>query len=529
MKRENIEFNPEFERAWEIISKTSKNILITGRAGTGKSTFLRFLRKNLRKNLAVIAPTGVAALNIQGQTLHSFFGFRPDITLEKVKKMTPYEETRELYKHLNTLIIDEVSMVRADLFDCVETFLRKWGPRPGKPFGGVQMVLIGDLYQLPPVVTSKEKEIFKYLYETPFFFSAKAFKENSFEFVEFEKIYRQKDEKFIKILNRIRNGSADEEVLSLLNTRVDPNFEPPEREFYITLTTTNTRAEEINLSRLDRLKGPSFEFQGVLKGSVEEADLPAPLTLKVKESAQVMLLNNDPKGNWVNGDVGKIVKILPKDEIIVVELRQGKLVEVTPYKWDIFEHYFDESEGKVKTRTIGAFLQFPLKLAWAITIHKSQGLTFERVIIDLERGTFAHGQLYVALSRCTSLEGIVLKRPVKRGHIKLDRNVIKFLTSFQYALAEKQLSLKEKVEILKRACEEKRELEIVYLKSNDEKSWRKILPLEVSEQEFRGKSFLALRAFCFLRKEERIFNVEKILEIRRTNTTTDTKKQIEKT
>ena len=524
MKTEKIDFNPEFKRAWEIISKTSRNLLITGRAGTGKSTFLRFLRNNLKKNLAVVAPTGVAALNIQGQTLHSFFGFRPDITLEKVKKINPYEETRELYKHLNTLIIDEVSMVRADLFDCVETFLRKWGPRPGKPFGGVQMVLIGDLYQLPPVVTSKEKEIFRYLYETPFFFSARAFKENSFEFVEFERIYRQRDERFIEILNRIRNGTADEELLSLLNERVDPDFEPPQEEFYITLTTTNARAEEINLSRLDRLKGSSFEFQGTLKGSLEEEDLPAPLILRVKESAQVMLLNNDPEGNWVNGDVGKIVKILPKDEIIVVELRRGRQVEVTPNKWDVFEHYFDKGEGKVKTRTIGSFVQFPLKLAWAITIHKSQGLTFERVIIDLERGTFAHGQLYVALSRCTSLEGIVLRRPVKMGHIRLDRGVIRFLTRFQYALAEKQLPLEEKVEILKRACEEKRELEIVYLKSSDEKSRRKILPLEVSEQEFRGKSFLALRAFCFLRKEERTFNVEKILEIRGTNTTTDTKR-----
>lgn len=520
----NLDFNPEFEKAWDIISKTSKNLLITGRAGTGKSTFLRFVRDNLSKNMAVVAPTGVAALNIQGQTLHSFFGFKPDITLEKVKKLKPNDEYINLYKHLQTLIIDEISMVRADLFDCVEAFLRKWGPKKGQPFGGVQIILIGDLYQLPPVVTSKELEIFKYLYDTPFFFSAKSFQENSFEFVEFEKIYRQKDEKFIEILNRIRNGTADEEVLSFLNERVIPHFEPPQDEFYITLTTTNARAEEINLSKLEDIKGSLYEFEGSLKGRIEEDDLPAPLILKIKESAQVMLLNNDPEGNWVNGDVGKVIEILPGEEIIVVELRRGKIVEVTPFKWDVYEHYFDKNEGLVKTKTMGSFVQFPLKLAWAITIHKSQGLTFERVIIDLERGTFAHGQLYVALSRGTSLDGIILKRPVKKGHIRLDRGVIKFLTNFQYTLAKNTLPLEEKIELLQRACQEKKELEIIYLKSSDEKSKRRILPLEVSEEEFRGKPFLALKAFCFLRGETRTFNVEKILEIKSVDTTRDTRK-----
>ncbi len=519
-----IDFNPEFEKAWAIISKTSKNLLITGRAGTGKSTFLKFIRDNLKKNLVVLAPTGVSALNIQGQTIHSFFGFKPDITLEKVMKLGPKEDYKDLYKHIQTLIIDEISMVRADLFDCVETFLRKWGPKKGQPFGGVQIILIGDLYQLPPVVTSGEKEIFKYLYETPFFFSARAFKENPFEFVEFEKIYRQRDALFIEILNRIRNGTAEEDVLSILNERVNPQFEPPTNEFYINLTTTNARAEEINLSQLENIKKPLFEFEGSLRGRLEVDDLPAPLILKIKESAQVMLLNNHPEGDWVNGDVGKVIEILPEDETIVVELRRGKIVEVIPFKWEVYEHYFDKNEGIVKTKTIGSFVQFPLKLAWAITIHKSQGLTFERVIIDLEKGTFAHGQLYVALSRCTSLDGIVLKSPVKKGHIRLDRGVIKFLTTFQYALAKKSLPLEEKIKLLKRACQEKKELEIIYLKSSDEKSRRRILPMEVSEEKFRGKPFLALKAFCCLRGEPRTFNVEKILEIKEVDTAIDTGK-----
>jgi len=509
-----LDFNPEFERAWQIISETSKNLLITGRAGTGKSTFLRFVRDHLVKELAVVAPTGVAALNIQGQTLHSFFGFRPDITLEKVAKLKPHEEARELYAHLQTLIIDEISMVRADLFDCVEAFLRRWGPRRGSPFGGVQMVLIGDLYQLPPVVTSKERDYLQYLYETPYFFSSRAFQETPFEFVEFERVYRQKDPLFLACLNKIRNNTADEEVLNLLNQRVNPTFEPPRDEFYITLTTTNAKAEEINLSRLKEIKKRAFSFSGQIIGKLETEDLPAPLELKVKEGAQVMLLNNDPEGRWVNGDVGRIYEILPEEELILVQLKRGGVVEVSPYRWEVYEYYFDRDLKAIQSKRVGGFVQFPLKLAWAITIHKSQGLTFDRVILDLERGTFAHGQLYVALSRATSLEGLVLKTPVKKGHIKLDRKIIKFLTNFQYQKSKERLSLDDKIELLQRAIQEKRKLEIVYLKSSDEKSRRTILPLTLSEETFKGKNFLALKARCFLRGEERTFNVEKILEIK---------------
>jgi len=509
----DLDFNQQFQRAWDLIANSSPNLLITGRAGTGKSTFLRYLIKKLPKSMAVLAPTGVAALNVRGQTIHSFFGFRPDITLEKVYQLKPPDELREVYKNLETLIIDEISMVRADLFDCIEAFLRKWGPSPRKPFGGVQMVLIGDLYQLPPVVTSKEKEIFKYLYETPYFFSAKAFKQNLFEFVEFEKIYRQTDLTFIEILNQIRNGIVEEETFERLNQRVIPNFEPKEEDFYVYLTTTNAKAEQINLAKLERLKGKTFEFYGKLSGKIETEDLPAPIRLKIKEGAQVILLANDPQGRWVNGDVGRVVYIDPEDLLIGVELQRGYEIEVTPFKWDVYEHYFDKGSSKVEIKPVGSFTQFPLKLAWAITIHKSQGLTFEKVVIDLERGTFAHGQLYVALSRCTSLEGIVLTKPVKKGHVKLDRKVVKFLTSLQYLKAKEKLDLNEKIALIQKAIQEKKEIEIVYLKSSDIKTRRKVLPIEIKEVVYKEKPFLGLRAFCRLRNEERIFNLEKILEI----------------
>lgn len=509
---EEIDFNERFREAWQIIENTDRNLLLTGRAGTGKSTFLRLIRYGSRKNKVVIAPTGVSALNVEGQTIHSFFGFGPDITLEKVGRLKP--EDKSLYKNLQLIIIDEISMVRADLLDCVDLFLRIHGPRKNRPFGGVQMVFIGDLYQLPPVVTAREREAFQFLYETPYFFSSSAFKSAEFEFVEFEKVYRQKEADFLEILNRIRNGSADENILEELNRRLEPDFEPPPEEFYIYLTTTNARAEEINLARLEQLRGRAYKFEGMLEGKLGLEELPVPLELTLKVGAQVMLLNNDPEGRWVNGDVGRVKRVRAYEEIVEVELNRGYSVNVTPYQWKVYEYYFDGEEGQIKSRAVGSYTQFPLKLAWAITIHKSQGLTFDRVIIDLEKGTFAHGQLYTALSRCRSLDGLILKRPVKKGHIKLDRSIVRFLTAFQYRKAEEKLSREEKIRILNEAIREGEEVEIIYLKSSDEKTVRRIKPLGIEEVEFRGKPFTALRAFCYLRGKERVFNIDKILSIR---------------
>lgn len=509
LSQEGLDFNESFQQAWHIIEQTNHNLLLTGRAGTGKSTFLRFVCNYSRKNPVVLAPTGVAALNVEGQTIHSFFGFGPDITLEKVDRIKPYDKS--LYRELRLLIIDEISMVRADLLDCVDRFLKLHGPKKGHPFGGVQMVFIGDLYQLPPVVTAKENQAFQSLYETPYFFSSDAFKSADFEFIEFEKVYRQKEEDFLEILNRIRNNTANEEVLEELNKRLDPDFQPSQGEFFIYLTTTNQRAEEINLKRLNELPGRTYKFQGLLEGKIEEH--PAPIELVLKIGSQVMLLNNDPDGQWVNGDVGKVKRIRQNDDIITIELNRGYEVEVYPFKWKVFEYYFDREEGMIKSRVVGSFTQFPLKLAWAITIHKSQGLTFEKVIIDLERGTFAHGQLYTALSRCRSLDGLILKRPIKKGHIKLDKSIVKFLTSFQYKKAEEKLSREEKIDILLKAIKQNKEIEITYLKSSDVKTRRRIKPLALENAEFHSKPFVALRAFCFLRGQERVFNVDKILSL----------------
>ncbi|MDI3531159.1 MAG: ATP-dependent helicase [Candidatus Atribacteria bacterium] len=509
----DLEFNSEFMKALEIMEKSQQSVFITGRAGTGKSTLLQYFRGNTKKSLAVLAPTGVAAINVQGQTIHSFFRFRPDVTLDVVESLNP--ANRELYKNLDTIVIDEISMVRADLLDCVDTFLRRFGKKPGKVFGGIQMVFIGDLYQLPPVVKPGEKVLFQEHYQSPYFFSARSFQEAHPAFVELEKIYRQRDEQFIGILNRIRNNTASEEDLELLNKRVIPGYLPEKEEFAVYLTTTNENARKINQKRLEMLKGKEKVYTGTINGDCSVADLPTDPNLRLKEGAQVMLLNNDSSGRWVNGTIGQIVDFQKQKtgEAIVLALKNGEPVEVEPYTWEMFEFYYDKHEHRINTQKIGSFTQYPLRLAWAITIHKSQGLTFDRVIIDLSRGTFAHGQLYVALSRCRTLEGIVLQKPIRKGHIRMDKAVVRFLTEYQYKIAEANLPLEKKVAFLEEAREKGKTLEIVYLKRNDEKSRRIITPLEIGTMCFQGKEFLGLRAFCQTRGEERTFRIDRILSL----------------
>jgi len=431
----DIEFNNEFAKAYDLLENGSGNIFITGKAGTGKSTLLQYFRDHSVKNVVVLAPTGVAAVNIKGQTIHSFFRFKPDITPEGVHAIKIRRTQKALYQKVDIIIIDEISMVRADLLDCIDTFLKLHGKNRMEPFGGIQLVFIGDLYQLSPVVPRSEQDIFKDVYNSPYFFDSNIFQELSslgehpkrFQIIELKKIYRQKEEDFIKLLGTIRNKTATEDHLNALNKRHIPDFTPDADDFYIYLTTTNANADRVNHQRLKELHSESFCHEGTVTGKFESRNLPTHQSLKLKIGAQVMLLNNDPGGRWINGSLGKIIEILKEDNIVGVELSDGQLVEVTLFQWEMFRFFFNEDTETLESESVGSFSQYPLRLAWAVTIHKSQGKTFGKVIVDIGHGAFAHGQTYVALSRCTNFEGLILKRPILKRHILLDDDVVQFM------------------------------------------------------------------------------------------------------
>lgn len=510
-----IDFNAGFRSALDLMEETDRNIFITGRAGTGKSTLLNYFYHNTQKKVVLLAPTGVAAVNIGGQTIHSFFNFKPNVTLSSIRKKRGAKDEPSLYKKISTIVIDEISMVRADLLDCVDKFLRLHGPNPKRPFGGVQMVFIGDLYQLPPVVTSAEREIFRSHYPSPYFFSAKVMEAFDMEFVELEKVYRQQDDGFVRLLNAVRNNSVTEEDMALLNRRCNPSFEAPDDDFYISLTSTNDLADQINEQRLAQLPGKIWKARGETRGDFGDEYLPTSAELRLKKGAQIMMLNNDSYGRWINGTIGRVKKFARDEEgeeIILADLDNGETVEISPYTWKIYKYFLKNEE--VHSEEIGSFRQYPVRLAFAVTIHKSQGKTFEKVIIDVGRGTFAHGQMYVALSRCTTLDGIVLKNPLKKSHVLMDWRVMKFLTGLQYAKAALALPRKQKIKMLEEAIENGQVLEIVYLKAKDEKSVRLIRPLEMGEAEFNGNPFLGLYAYCVSRGRNRVFNVDRILDIR---------------
>ncbi len=453
--------NQELANALRLFEETNQNIFLTGEAGTGKSTLLQYFKYTTKKNVVVLAPTGVAAVNVGGQTIHSFCGFGPDITLSKVKKLAPWGGKKQLLQKLNTIIIDEISMVRADLLDCLDKFLRQNGPTYLMPFGGIQMIFIGDLYQLPPV----EKDFsggqgLISEYNSPYFFDARSFKKANFAFAELKQVYRQKDQVFLEILNAIRNNTASSEHLTILNQRsqtagVKFTFE----RFAVYLTTTNARANQVNNFFLDRIKAEEFSFKGSAYGKFEDKTLPNDLLLRVKTGAQVMMLNNDQRKRWVNGTMGKIIGFAKTDnedddnnnefnegegllqhveetmqkkkDTIIVELETGETVHVYPHTWEMFQFVLDKDTQKIDAKTVGTYTQYPLKLAWALTIHKAQGKTFDKVCVDLATGTFAHGQLYVALSRCRTLEGLILRQPVQPKDVLLDQRVVNFLSGFK--------------------------------------------------------------------------------------------------
>lgn len=514
MKKTTIEMNPEFTHAIELMNKSDKSLFITGKAGTGKSTLLDHFCNNTIKNPIVLAPTGVAALNVKGQTIHSFFNFYVDVTPEKITSKKTKPKNAKLYKKLKTIIIDEVSMVRADLLDCIDVFLRLYGPENDKPFGGVQMVLVGDLYQLPPVVLGEEKEIFNSHYATPYFFSAHVMNQLQLEVIELEKVYRQKDEAFVGLLNRIRNNSVESTDIEHLNSRFIQNAEP-NGEFYISLTTTNQKAAEINDEHLNALKGKMYSSTAEVKGNFSKEYFPTATELQFKIGAQIMLLNNDQRKRWVNGSIGVIESVRTNEEgeeyVNVCLQDSNRLVSVESFQWEVYRFSFDGTQ--IVSEPVGTFSQYPFRLAWAITIHKSQGKTFDRVIIDIGRGTFVAGQMYVALSRCTSFEGIILKTSIKSHHIRTDARIFKFLTNYQYKKAAEYLSHADKIALIEQAIQDRAKLNMTYLKANDTKSTRVIVPLSVGLEDYQGKKFPGLKAFCTQRKEERMFHVGRILKL----------------
>lgn len=420
----------EFTAALEHL-ESGRHLFLTGKAGTGKSTLILHFLDTTRRTVTVVAPTGIAALNVDGYTIHRLFFFYPGISVGEIRSGRYYPgRFAQTVKKLQTLIIDEASMVRADLLDCVAAALERYGPAPGQPFGGVQIVLVGDLYQLPPVVQDAEKEWLDSNFETPYFFSAKALAEVDISTIELSRVFRQEhDGELVHILNAVREGHPTPAQLEALNARTRPGFEPPVGEFWVTLTTTNRLADSRNKRSLEQLPLPEIEFHAEVRGDTDGFEDPTSRLLRLRVGAQVMMLTNDPLDRWVNGTIARVVAIEEDDEgpLVQVSIPGEGVVDVRPHTWEITRPRVDG--GRLTHDVIGIFTQLPFRLAWAITIHKSQGQTLDRLVVDLTGGTFADGQLYVALSRATSLEGLVLQRPVLAKHLRVDARVRRFLTS----------------------------------------------------------------------------------------------------
>ena len=409
----------EFESIVEQLENTKDHFYITGKAGSGKSTLLAYFRSVTQKNTAVLAPTGVAAIRVKGQTIHSFFGFPPKVIQTRhIKKVRQIE----LLQNLETLIIDEISMVRADVFDAIDYSLRVHRKKLTQPFGGVQVIVFGDLFQLPPVVNMDESSLLERIYPNgQFFFHSNIFQDAQFKTLELQSIYRQTDDHFIYLLNAVRDGSITNSQIDNLNDSLVDSFEMDEGK--IILTTTNARASGINQNYLKQLSSEEFSYQAQATGQFYKELFPTDEVLKLKKGAQVIMIKNDPEKRLVNGSIGTIHDIAEKK--IKVKINH-KIYEVKKEKWDRIQYSYDDDQQEVLENVTGSFKQYPMRLAWAITIHKSQGQTFEKVIIDMSQGSFAPGQLYVALSRCISLEGIELLRPLKKSDVIVNKQLIGF-------------------------------------------------------------------------------------------------------
>jgi hypothetical protein len=450
--------NTIFQLAAKLVNHTSQHIFLTGKAGTGKTTFLKYIQANTQKSAVVVAPTGVAAINAGGVTMHSFFqlpfgpfipasskGFNPEASTVTDKhglfsNIRFNADKRDLLNELELLIIDEVSMVRADMLDAMDTILRHFRKKPFLPFGGVQVLYIGDLYQLPPVMPDAEWEILKEYYESPFFFDAKVVAEAAPLYVELKKIYRQNETLFIDLLNNVRNNQVKPTDLQLLNDKYNPGYHPSGPEKYITLSTHNRKADIINAAELNKLPGKQHRFVGNITKEFSEKALPTDMELLLKEGTQVLFIKNDTSGErrYYNGKLA-VVKSIAGDAITVSFDTGEPDMKLTKEKWKNIRYTYNKEKDNIEEEEIGSFEQYPIRLAWAITIHKSQGLTFTKAIIDAG-ASFAAGQVYVALSRCTTLDGIILHSKIPASAIATDERVIRF--------AEKEIEENRLYEIL---------------------------------------------------------------------------------